>query len=135
MATKDIMRTRLQIPFSAIVGNVTGIIKWYVVNNFPNNYFKDINIDTALARKKRTDDIMLNQLPRLDMFVEFDPSDYGIMGGDSRWRKGSNFILKNQKNLNYQNVFYNDQDHYYLYTIPNRTKVTFNFQISFIIHP
>ena len=129
MATKDIMRTRLQIPFSAIVGNVTGIIKWYVVNNFPNNYFKDINIDTALTRKKRTDDIMLNQLPRLDMFVEFDPSDYGIMGKDSRWRKGSNFILKNQKNLNYQNVFYNDQDHYYLYTIPNRTKVTFNFQI------
>lgn len=129
MATKDIMKTRLQVPFSSIVGNITGIIKWYVMNNFPNDYFKDINIDTALTRKKWTEDIMLKQMPRLDIGVEYSPSDYGIMGKPSRWRKGSNFILKEQKNMNYQNVFYNDQDHYYLYTIPNRTKVTFNFQI------
>ena len=129
MATKDIMRTRLQIPFSAIVGNITGVMKWYIMNSFPNNYFKDINIDTALTRKKWTEDIMLNQLPRLDMSVEYDPSNYGIMGKDSRWRKGSNFILNNQKSMNYQTVFYNDQDHYYLYTIPNRTTVNFTFQI------
>lgn len=118
--------------FSSVLGNVTSLIKDYVHSVFPKGYINNVYVDTKdLSGDLEEEDVIRKDKPILVIKPKFDYSaDNGIMGRLPDWQHKNYFIFK-QPGFHYIPVLGDVENDLYIYSIPERMKVSFDITVIF----
>jgi hypothetical protein len=133
MAPSNILACRASSTISSIMGNITGIVKEHLQTRFPAGYIKNVIINTTQASTNMADngDNVFNKtLPMMSLRPNFDINADNLFGSLPYWHNAWEHIYKNPR-YNYRGVFFNDQDGYYIYSIPDR--ISFSFDVKVMV--
>jgi len=120
----------------SLLSSMTSFAKNFILDFFPENYFKDIYISTALASSEQAgtteDELPIKKNPQLSIVPSFNPDFDETYGGPyPTWRRGIFETFKSTTyRYGYKKVFYNDEDDLIISTIPNRIKFSFDYKIK-----
>jgi hypothetical protein len=115
---------------------VTGFAKDFILNYFPEDFFKDIYITTTAASNQLSgledDEIPVKQYPQLSIQPGYNVNYDEATGGPfPMWRRGHYMVYHNRPNsYGSINVFYNDEDQLSIYSIPQRVSFSFDYKIK-----
>jgi len=117
------------------IGMLTMYYKKFLISQFPNKFFKDIFISTTLASNSlnntSNDDLLQRANPKLVITPEYTgKANETFFGSIPRWTRSSEIVFRDMKD-SYYPVLYDDtvNEDLYIYSLPNRTKITFNTSI------
>lgn len=137
----EIWSVRSTTVMGALIGNVAYIAKKFILEQFPEDTFKYVHIDTAISNitlQSEKDMIHKFQKPYLIIRpqVNLNPED-NIFGRLPDWFSTNYYNFKQMRG-NYSPVFAdlgkssragNDTGDIYIYSVPERTKVQFELEI------
>ena len=131
--------------FSNVISQLCGVMKQFIVDKFPENYFKDIYMTTedySVRLGKRNDrqkheNLVRNKFPRLAIRPSYNVEESILRGQNhddwmqKRFRQGhlDSAMLDKVYNKIYEDLFM-DQYNISLYTLPKSNKMTFDFSIA-----
>lgn len=133
---KTIITCKVSNSITSIMSMVTGFAKDFILNYFPEDFFKDIYITTASASNQLSelddDEIPIKQYPQLSIQPSYNINYDEATGGPfPMWRRGHYMIYRNKPGgYGSINVFYNDEDEITIYSIPQRVSFTFEYKIK-----
>jgi len=120
----------------SLLSSMTGFAKELVLDFFPEEYFKDIFITTALASsqqaEKNDDELPIKQYPQLSINPSLVPDFDETYGGPyPTWRRGIFQTFNHYSSrYGYKKIFYNSEDDLVVSAIPNRIKFSFDYKIK-----
>lgn len=132
MAGKSyIVNCRTSTSISSLIGNLTAVAVEYTKSKFPKGYIQDVHIAesmTALSMRDECKKVFKRDYQTLFVQADYTLGEH-VLGQLPRWYKANEFIFKN-KRKRYTPVLMDDENEIYVYTIPNRVKVNFNFRLK-----
>jgi hypothetical protein len=129
MADGNILVCRCTSTFGSTVGNITGIVKDFIERLFPPGFFKGYFIDTKfLSKEVEEGEIYKKKKPTLVIRPRPIIDDSTIFGILPDWYDTNHFIYKNLKN-NYYPVLANTDNKAFIYSVPDRIKISFEIEI------
>lgn len=136
MEKRYIITCNVSNSICSIMSNVTGFAKKFIMDLFPDEFFKGCYITTSLAaneQAKEVDDkILIKEYPYLSINPQYSSDiDNTSMGVMPLWRRGYYYGFRAENTrYGYKKIFLNDEDNIYISAIPNRNKFIFNFKIK-----
>jgi len=137
---KTIITCNVSNSICSLLSSMTGFARDLILDFFPENYFKDIYISTALASSQQAeiddDDIPIKQYPQLSITPSFVPDYDDTYGGPyPTWRRGIVHTFNHYSSrYGYKKIFYNDEDNLIISAIPNRVKFSFDYKVKVETH-
>lgn len=127
---KEIQMCRASSSISSVIGNTSFIIRNFVTGLFPKGFFKHVHIDTRMTQADQDDqeDVYKREKPILVIRPRFSLDDNHVFGKLPDWMSTNYFLFK-QLQDNYSPVFYDEKKQIYIYTVPDRVKITFEIEI------
>lgn len=128
---KQIYSCRATTVLSGIIGNVSYIVRDFIEGLFPPGFIKHVYIDTSMSSleiEKETDGIFKYDKPYLIIRPNVSLSDDHIFGRLPDWMTTNYYNFKNLRN-NYTPVFADMKNGIYVYSVPDRIKMTFDIEI------
>jgi hypothetical protein len=125
----QIRMCRASSSLSSVIGNVSLVVRDFIVGLFPPSFFKDVYIDTSMTSLFfEKEDIFKHDKPMLVIKPRVSLSDDNIFGRLPDWMSTNYFIFK-ELNNNYTPVFADTEKQIYVYSVPDRVKLTFEIDI------
>lgn len=114
---------------SSVIGNVSYIVRDFIVGLFPTNFFKKVHIDTSMsALEYDKSEYFKTEKPILIIRPRFSLDDNTVFGRLPDWMSTNYFLFK-QLQGNYSPVFVDLEKETYIYSVPDRVKITFEIEI------
>ena len=130
---KHVYMCRTTASLSAIIGNCSQVIKTWFIDIFPNDFFKYIYIDTSMSStifaKERDNVFNRYGSPTLVIRPRFDFDDNTLFGRLPMWMNTNYFNFRNLQG-NYQPIFGDTTNGIFIYSIPDRIKISFDIEIG-----
>jgi len=133
---KTVITCNVSNSICSLLSSMTSFAKNLILDFFPEEYFKDIYISTALASSEQAgvndDDIPIKKYPQLSITPSFNIDYDDTFGGPyPTWRRGIFQTFNHYSSrYGYKKIFYNDEDNLIISAIPNRVKFTFDYKIK-----
>ena len=128
----NIYMCRATTSISSLIGNVSLIIKEWLVDLFPEDLFKRVFIDTSMSTKDyiHDPDDVYNKagFPYLVIKPRFSFGEDTFMGRLPDWMC-CNYYSFRKLNENYVPVFADYDNEVFMYSVPDRIKITFEIDI------
>jgi hypothetical protein len=129
MSSSQIFMCRASSSFSSVIGNVSLIVRRFMEGLFPPSFFKYVYIDTSMTSLAfENEDVFKHDKPILVIRPKVSLSDDTIFGRLPDWMSTNYFVFKNLRN-NYTPVFVDFDKEIYIYSVPDRIKLTFEIEI------
>jgi hypothetical protein len=126
---REIFMCRASSSLSGIIGNVAYIVRDFVEGLFPPSFFKHVYIDTSMMQLAfEKEDVFKYNKPMLIIRPKVSLSDDTIYGRLPDWMSTNYFVFK-QLEGNYTPVFADLEKEIYIYSVPDRLKLTFEIEI------
>lgn len=129
----DISMCRTTASLSAILGNCSQIMKAWFLQLFPKDFFKYVYIDTSMSAtifaKERDNVFNRYGSPTLVIRPKFEFDDNTLFGRLPMWMNTNYFNFARLEG-NYQPVFGDTKNGIFIYSIPDRIKITFDIEIG-----
>jgi hypothetical protein len=131
-SNKNVLSCRASSTFSSIIGNITSVMKNYILKGFPPNFFSDIYVDTFLPSTKIKEDldtVFKYRLPALIISPRYEASNETTFDIIPYWRRAWHPIYREAR-YNYKNVFFDEDGGYFINSIEDRIKMNFDLKIK-----
>lgn len=128
---KQIYSCRATTVLSGIIGNVSYIVRDFIEGLFPPGFIKHVFIDTSMSSleiEKEKDGVFKYDKPYLIIRPNVSLSDDHIFGRLPDWMTTNYYNFKNLQN-NYTPVFADMKNGIYVYSVPDRIKMTFEIEL------
>lgn len=126
---KKISVCRSSSSMSSIMGNVTYVIKNFMIGLFPKEFFKSVYVDTMLSQiELEREDIFKKEKPLLIIRPKITLDENTVFGMLPDWISTNHYIYTDLVG-NYKPVFYDDINKIFMYTAPDRIKMNFEIEI------
>jgi len=136
MTRKTIITCNVSNSICSLLSSMTSFAKNLIMDFFPEGYFKDVYISTALASSEQAgvndDEIPIKKYPQLSIVPSFSADYDEVVGGPfPTWRRGIFQTFNHYSSrYGYKKIFYNDEDNLIISAIPNRVKFSFDYKIK-----
>jgi len=136
LSKKEIITCNVTNSICSLLSSMTSFAKDLILDFFPEDYFKDIYVSTALAASEQAglddDNIPIKKHPQLSITPSFNPDYDDTFGGPfPTWRRGVFQTFNHYSSrYGYKQIFYNDEDNLIISAIPNRVKFSFDYKIK-----
>lgn len=127
---KDIQMCRASSGVESVIGNACLTVKNFVVGLFPPGFFKHVHVDTRMTQSEQEDmeTVYKRESPILVIRPRFSLDDNHVFGKLPDWMSTNYYMFKELEG-NYRPVFYDPEKQVYIYTVPDRFKITFEIEI------
>jgi len=132
MENQNILVSRASTTVSSIIGNVVSVVKRHIEGNFPKEYFRRVYITTAHTpsqQNENPDNVYKPDLPNLSIRPNFEVQSEHSFQHLPYWYYTHNYIFQN-KLRNYRGVLYDEENEFYIYSVPDRIKLSFEVKIK-----
>ncbi len=130
--TKNIYSCRASTSMSSLVGNASLVVKNYFLTIFPKNTFKKVFIDMGAASNEfmdsKSNTFAKEGFPMLSIRPTIQFNDDTVFGRLPDWMCTNYFTFTNPHG-NYKPVFADQENRVYIFTSPDRIKITFEIEI------
>ena len=128
---KSILSCHCASSISHMYGNVTALARDYLISLFPKNYIKSVYVDTMdLSEELEDDDVIRKEKPILSIKPEFNiEMDATSVGRLPDWQYRNYFLFQNTS-VSYVPIFGDVENNLYIYSIPQRQKISFDLSIT-----
>lgn len=128
---KEVYMCRANASLSGIIGNTSAYIKEWFLGIFPKDTFKKVHVDTSMSLNNfmADKDNVFNKdgYPILVIKPRVTFGEDTMYGRLPDWISTNYYVFKNIEN--YLPVFSDPANEIYLYTVPDRLKITFEIEI------
>lgn len=128
----QISMCRTTTGMGSIIGNATMIIRNFIKDLFPPNFFQDEFIDTQMIQtefdKGNSENIVKKNKPCLVIRPKVYLDDDTLFGKLPDWTNSNFFIYKNLRR-NYLPVLYDETNQIFMYSTGDRIKMSFEIEI------
>ena len=114
---------------ASVIGNVSFLVRDFFRKNFPKDFFKSVYIDTKMSQiDLEKIDVIKKNIPILIIRPRFSLEDESQFQRLPDWVNTNYFIFKNLKG-NYLPIFIDEEKEIYVYSSPERIKLSFDIEI------
>ena len=126
---KQISICRSSSSISNVVGNVTYIVRNFMIGLFPKNFFKSVYIDTAMSQlEMEKEDIFKKDKPLLIIRPRVSLGENSIFQGLPDWMSTNHYMFTELQG-NYKPVLADEENKVFVYTAPDRIKINYEIEI------
>lgn len=129
---KQVYMCRATTSLSSLIGNCSQVVKTWFTKLFPDDFFKLVHIDSSMSSNtfsKEKDNVFNKEgFPYLIIRPRFTFDDDTVFGRLPQWMNTNYYNFRNLED-NYMPVFLDRNNGIYVYSIPDRIKITFDIEI------
>jgi hypothetical protein len=120
---------------SVMLSSITGLMRHYMISRFPSNFFKYTYISNSTAGVTEAnlddDNIVIKEKPSLYVKLNIDLLQPDAFAGDSLMHTKQMFRKHAYTHTDlYQLILYNEDDRFYISSVNERTKLSYEFGIK-----
>lgn len=124
-----VLSCKTSTAISSLIGGVTSFATSFFLAKFPPRFFKKVYIGDSLnSTNMRNFDILEQSMPYLAIYPSYSIGNT-FMELQPLWR-GTNYRIFNNKKKKYTPVLVDEENKIFIYSIPDRNKVTYSLKIK-----